>query len=144
MQQLKSVVKHEFGHALGLGHYVADDIDVNVEWARGTVPAPSIMAVFTHQNLNNNFITTRDIVAVRSLYGENGFWPDQEEEKVFDSFLTMADDLHYLVGEFRLQSTPAHVALMIFIARIEKEMGLLCKLNGMRDTGCEIRVVGYR
>ena len=37
MQQIQSVVKHEFGHALGLGHYKADDIDVSVAWARGTI-----------------------------------------------------------------------------------------------------------
>ena len=86
MQQIKSVVKHEFGHALGLGHYVTDDIDVNVAWARGSVGSPSIMAVFTHQNINENIITPKDIEAVRSLYGKNGFLPDKEEKKVFESF----------------------------------------------------------
>ena len=74
MQQLQSVIKHEFGHALGLGHYVADDQDVNIAWARGTVAAPSIMAVFTHQNINKNYITHQDVTAVTSMYGENGFF----------------------------------------------------------------------
>jgi hypothetical protein len=86
MQQLKSVVKHEFGHALGLGHYLADDLDVNVAWARGTVPAPSIMAVFTHQNINQNFITPKDVAAVVSIYGETGFLPKQTEDKAFEYF----------------------------------------------------------
>jgi hypothetical protein len=86
MQQLQSVVKHEFGHALGLGHYKSDNIDVSIAWARGTIAAPSIMAVFSHQNLNENIITTKDIVAIRSIYGENGFWSDDKEVKVFDSF----------------------------------------------------------
>jgi hypothetical protein len=86
MQQLKSVVKHEFGHALGLGHFVADDFDVNVAWAKGNVAAPSIMAVFTHQNINNNFITPQDVTAVRSIYGETGFLPKPEQLKVFDYF----------------------------------------------------------
>ena len=86
MQQLQTVVKHEFGHALGLGHYKADDIDVSVAWARGTIPAPSIMAVFSHQNLNENVITPKDVVAVRSMYGENGFRPDDVEVQVFDYF----------------------------------------------------------
>jgi hypothetical protein len=86
MQQLKSVIKHEFGHALGLGHFVADDFDVNVAWAKGNVAAPSIMAVFTHQNINNNFITPQDVVAVKSIYGEKGFLPKPEQLKVFDYF----------------------------------------------------------
>jgi hypothetical protein len=86
MQQLQSVVKHEFGHALGLGHYKSDDLDVSIAWARGTIAAPSIMAVFSHQNLNENIITTKDIVAIRSIYGENGFLSDDKEVKVFDSF----------------------------------------------------------
>jgi hypothetical protein len=86
MQQLKSVVKHEFGHALGLGHYLADDLDVNVAWARGTAPAPSIMAVFTHQNINQNFITPKDVAAVVSIYGETGFLPKQTEDKAFEYF----------------------------------------------------------
>jgi len=78
MQQIKSVIKHEFGHTLGLGHYSSDNLDVSIGWARGTVPAPSIMAVFSHQNLNENIITVKDVVAVRSMYGENGFLPDKE------------------------------------------------------------------
>ena len=86
MQQLQSVVKHEFGHALGLGHYVADALDVNVAWARGNVPSPSIMAVFSHQNINNNFITTKDVSAIKSIYGERGFLPPQKEQIVFESF----------------------------------------------------------
>jgi hypothetical protein len=86
MQQIQTVVKHEFGHALGLGHYKSDDLDVSIAWARGTVPAPSIMAVFSHQNLNENVIKPKDVVAVRSLYGENGFLPDKDEVKVFDTF----------------------------------------------------------
>ena len=92
MQQIKSVIKHEFGHALGLGHYTSDDLDVSVGWARGTVPAPSIMAVFSHQNLNENIITPKDIVAIRSMYGDNGFLPDKEDARIFESFQPSSEE----------------------------------------------------
>jgi len=71
--QLATIVKHEFGHALGLGHYVADDLQVNVGWARGVVPSPSIMAKFSHQNTEENRIKTIDVAKVRELYGNDGF-----------------------------------------------------------------------
>ena len=76
LQQLATVVRHEFGHAIGLGHYIADDLGVNVEWARGVTPSPSIMAVFTHQNAQENRIKVTDIQKVRELYGPSGFLPE--------------------------------------------------------------------
>jgi len=75
LQQLSTVIKHEFGHAIGLGHYIADDLGVNVEWARGGTPSPSIMAVFTHQNAEENRIKIADVQKVRELYGPSGFLP---------------------------------------------------------------------
>jgi len=78
IQQLSSTIRHEFGHALGLGHYVSDDLGVNVQWARGGTPSPSIMAVFTHQNSQDNRIKTIDVKMVRELYGPGGFFSDYE------------------------------------------------------------------
>ncbi len=76
LQQLATVIRHEFGHSIGLGHYISDDSRVNVEWARGNNPSPSIMAVFTHQNIQENRIKIPDIQKVRELYGPSGFLPE--------------------------------------------------------------------
>ena len=86
MQQMRSVVKHEFGHALGIGHYVTDDAELNIRWARGQITSPSIMSVFTHQNFNDNKISPMDVKKVISLYGKNGFLHEQIEESIFYSF----------------------------------------------------------
>jgi len=75
LQQLSTVIRHEFGHSIGLGHYIADDLGVNVEWARGDTPSPSIMVVFTHQNVEENRIKIADVQKVRELYGQSGFLP---------------------------------------------------------------------
>ncbi len=76
LQQLSTVIRHEFGHSIGLGHYKSDDLGVNVEWARGNTPSPSIMVVFTHQNVEENRIKIADIQKVRELYGQSGFLPE--------------------------------------------------------------------
>ncbi len=90
LQQLATVVKHEFGHAIGLGHYKSDDLGVNVEWARGNTPSPSIMAVFTHQNAQENRIKITDIQKVRELYGPSGFLPEPKvsEQSYIESLQT--------------------------------------------------------
>ena len=105
VQQIKNLIKHEFGHALGLGHYVADSVEVNIAWARGQISAPSIMAVFTHQNFNENAITPKDIEKVRSIYGEKGFLQNKTIEKnTFQSFESSLQEYIIPDGGFQIAS----------------------------------------
>lgn len=71
--QLANTVKHEFGHVLGLGHYLADDPTVNQAWAKPNVPHPSIMAIYRPDNPDERKISQLDIDTVRKIYGANGF-----------------------------------------------------------------------
>jgi hypothetical protein len=90
--QIANVVRHEFGHALGLGHYISDDNDINLRWARGKAAAPSIMAIFSHEVASENKIQTIDIDKAYSLYGADGFLRNVTKPYLgFESFTTLKD-----------------------------------------------------
>jgi len=72
-QEFGTTIRHEVGHALGLGHYTADDVSVSLEWSKGKKPAPSIMIPFHAEVSDEQKIVPLDIDKLRSIYGENGF-----------------------------------------------------------------------
>ncbi|NJK78050.1 MAG: hypothetical protein HC944_04165 [Nanoarchaeota archaeon] len=74
-EKLRTTITHEIGHAIGLGHYQADDPKVNGQWAKGTVDAESIMAVFSHENSKLMKIKPIDVAKIKSMYTPNGFKP---------------------------------------------------------------------
>jgi len=76
--QLGTLIRHELGHALGLGHHESDNYLVNYEWAAGSKPSPSIMSPIISENSREQKILAKDIDLMRSLYGENGFLPDSD------------------------------------------------------------------
>lgn len=70
--QIGNTVRHEFGHALGLGHYYFAD-DPGMYWRDATTPAPSIMTIFGPDLYDEQEIRQMDIDKVREIYGEKGF-----------------------------------------------------------------------
>ena len=80
------IISHEFGHALGLGHYESDDRELNNQWAEGSIPAPSIMAPIMHQNPGESQIRPIDIEKIMDLYGEDGFLGKEDEEKILSKY----------------------------------------------------------
>lgn len=71
--QLDMTIRHEVGHALGLGHYIVSSADLQ-KIITGQEDTPSIMV----QDIINNgvvhySITPLDVNEIKSIYGDNGF-----------------------------------------------------------------------
>jgi len=72
--QLRAVIQHEIGHALGLEHFSTYyEKSTKQEWMNDISSAPSIMVDVLHDNASNMEITQTDVNNIRSIYGTNGF-----------------------------------------------------------------------
>lgn len=88
IEKIFNILVHEIGHSFGLGHYVADDNEVNKKFYSSDKLAPSIMIPTTHNDPSLIKITQIDVDKVRSIYGSQGFYafsdlvpPPAEPEK---------------------------------------------------------------
>jgi len=70
---LGNVATHEFGHAIGLGHYTSSNPDENREWSSDPYGSPSVMTQAVHYNEDLNKIRRIDVNKVKEIYGANGF-----------------------------------------------------------------------
>lgn len=97
---LGNVASHEFGHAIGLKHYVSDNPNENYEWSSDPYASPSIMTLAVHYDEDKNKIRQIDINKVREIYGADGFgdpkpithqniiFPKEKNFGGFESFFT--------------------------------------------------------
>ncbi len=70
---LGNVATHEFGHAIGLGHYTSDDPVENRQWSSDPYGSPSVMTESVHYNEELNKIRKIDLDKVKELYDYDGF-----------------------------------------------------------------------
>ena len=70
---LGNVATHEFGHAIGLGHYTSDDPEENRQWSSDPYGSPSVMTESVHYNEELNKIRKIDLDKVKELYDYHGF-----------------------------------------------------------------------
>jgi len=81
-KRMASVLQHEFGHALGMGHYVSDNANLTQQWYDG-IDTPSIMA-FQHPDEELKNITQIDVTLIHEIYGEWGFGNKIDSIPVFN------------------------------------------------------------
>ena len=75
---LGNVATHEFGHAIGLNHFLSNDLQENYDWSIDPYSSPSVMTIAVHYDEDKNKIRKVDIDKVIEIYGPNGFGKPKE------------------------------------------------------------------
>ena len=82
-KQMGNTVQHEFGHALGLGHFRGYDNSFTQSWYDGGEGAPSIMA-WIEPNEDIRQVTKIDVEKIHELYSKAGFGKRKDFTPLFN------------------------------------------------------------
>lgn len=82
-KKMAAVLKHELGHAFGLGHYVTTDSALLESWQNNPLGQPSIMT-FAHHNEDQMRIQGIDVIKLKESQGESGFGKTKNTNPVFE------------------------------------------------------------
>ncbi|MGQ0791339.1 MAG: hypothetical protein ACT4NJ_03835 [Nitrosopumilaceae archaeon] len=127
--QIGTVVRHEFGHAIGLGHYLSDNEEINNRWATGQSLAPSIMVKFANENEKLQQITPLDVQTVVSLHGDDGFLSDVVEKPESESIVITKPEPKQPIVEINTEG---------FSENIDEEFGYSIKYPSGWDMGSNL------
>lgn len=82
-KKMANTLKHELGHAFGLGHYVSTNSDLMQDWYNFPLGAPSIMAIYSPDNEQVRDISLIDLQTIGEIHGSYGFGKEKNPDPVF-------------------------------------------------------------
>lgn len=134
--QIGTVIRHEFGHTLGLGHYVSDNESLNLQWATGENPPPSIMVIFSHENRGQNKILPFDVEQVFSMYGYDGFNLFKEKDKIIFKSISVQKEQYIIVPD---ETTTVTIFGNITKGNVLEGIPVVLTINKPDETNEEIK-----
>jgi len=85
--QLDTVIRHELGHALGLGHYITEDEKRFKKWVDGVERPPSVMIPTVPTKVISADITPLDIEKLVGIYGRDGFYSEGQADSLHEDMI---------------------------------------------------------